>query len=628
MRRNRSEAADAYTGIIANLSGVLCQGDSLLVFGFPATATERMQAVVHIGGRLHRRAAREAAARVLDTRVRHTDFAMVLQSIREDLTADIIYLATDGSFYPADTDSIRYPELQERLEEFADAALALRQKPVYALGVRSDHEYAIDPELSVEWPDGSMAAWWYDGKPYNLHAISGSELLKAVFGAGFFHHDEAWLHSLLFARDRPMWGSLGYESPAGVHLRDIQIASVDHVLFVAPGGMEAPSCPETSSGSRVQRVSTAPSGRSGFCSLNAPTPAEIADLERMGVTQFAYRQRPVFDLSIIPSTIYGLHQLVVGTHDKGCSHRSLRRYLQAGEPWPPEGPQAGVVEIRPMSAGGLSKTLDLLALPGTSCLVPSAEVPYNWDVAGPHLVYFRGDAGAMVKPISLGPRRMVAGPTVRRLDGGFVLGNASRLSTCAELSMPMGAQERLTLLIPGRAHTLTANHDTGDCALPPPVSSGTMRKRYVFSSVVARYGPMRSGYLFLGPEADTLAEGADSEWYPLSIKPSGRFYLPPLGLAFSFLVGLVAQSGILAWERRRTGMRGLSRKGVRHIVGRILRAGFLSVLLCGAILGAVSTEWDGVEAVPLSMLVGVVGCLLKLLLSFYLPTLLEEGLSS
>lgn len=632
MRDNRAEATDAYADIIATLTTILCRGDSLDVLGFPSTGRHRMEGLAQFGAPLSRSDARALAVRVLESGVRHTDLTMVLQSIRKDIRADVVFMATDGSFYPSDVRSVSYRDLQDRLHDFTGTAAPPSEGPaVYAIGVRSNAEFAIDRDLSVDWPVGAGAWTYLNEQEVNLRSISGTELLKAAFGGRFQAYGDGWLHALLFDRGRMVWEALGYESPARVHLRDIQTASIEHLLFIPPDGAEAQECPALAAPTarpRVQRVITAPSGRSGFCSLAAPSPEDLSELEGLGVTRIVYRQGSPFDLSSIPGTIYGFHQIVAGLGDQRCTHRDVRTYLQRGEPWPPRGSKEGVVEIRPLSAGGLLKTLDLVRLPGTPCLVAQAPVPSEWDVDGPHLLYLHREGTTAVRPIVLGRRRVVAGPSVRRRDGGFILGPGSRLSTCVELSQPLAPDEMLTLLIPGREHPLTDNHDPSSCALPEKASPDSPRARYVFSSVVVPNAAMHSGYLFLGSRADSLAQGQSTEWYPLTIVSTGRFYLSWLGLVSSFLLGVVLQMAILAWENPQARGRVWTLRPLRHVLGRMLRAGFITVLVCGAFMAAWATEWSGVEMVPLSLLLGVVGCLIKLVVSLVLPALYEEGLTN
>jgi hypothetical protein len=346
--RHETEVVDAYARILRVLAEVQCQGEARMqVYTFPDEDGEHMHEWPPLRpGGAQRALATQIAQRLLRSRTPHSDLPLVVRSIALTVRADVVFLVTDGSYYPHPLrrgETISLDAVRDSLTVLEDSIIAIARRPgtplMFSIGVRSEHEPAIDPALRARLSaplDGDWTWQSRNGQVIHLDTASGGALLQVLFRRRYLPVDSAFLSRFLFGEGAGAWmEKAGYRSGAGLRVGDLQGVRVEHLVALPTAGSGgAASCPDTMAAPGVQ---TRPAGAYGgrvFCSIPAPDPATLHRLASRSWDEFAFRQVQVPGFDSIPGRISGYHQLALDRAGERCTPRDIRQHLEEGRPWP------------------------------------------------------------------------------------------------------------------------------------------------------------------------------------------------------------------------------------------------------------------------------------------------------
>ena len=417
---SREHTVHEYTRVLRMLSGMLCEADSLEVHAFAPDSVRRMTPL-HVLTPANRFAStlRRVARLAIEARTGHTDLHLSLESIRKDILSNhgvlAVFLVTDGSFYPRNPapDDRTADGLRDRLDALAalvDSLRAAERDPgspspaLYAIGVRSDDAWAVDQALAPALPASRNARLWKRGsRSLDLRDEKGTHLLSMVFRERFTRLENLSLRRILLATPDALWSRrFGYATGWGVPLQDLQDVTARHLVFLPPA--QAMECPAPAAGDDGRAGDAAiPGWVDGrpVCSVEAPSPARLAELGHQGVMEFAVFQgatlTPVHPLA----GMHGLHRFVLADSGRTCEAATVAAQFDHGQSWPPRGalPVARMWTV-PLDGPGASRDqpeeIDLIRLPRSHCLIPRFTGSHWRREKGEYAIFVRRSEGTTV----------------------------------------------------------------------------------------------------------------------------------------------------------------------------------------------------------------------------------------
>lgn len=630
LRRHQESVVEAYTRLLRVLSEALCEGDRpMQVFAFPRDGGGHMQTDLQLRpGNGQRELARQVARQLLQTRTPHSDLPMVLRSVSRDVHAyDVIFFVTDGSYYPR---ALHGQEIGlDAVRDSLDVLAGLAKDPrLFVIGVRAEHEPALDPALRARLSPPADGDWRWGspgGAEVELDTARGGALLHALFGPRYQPIEELSLPRFLFAGSHGAWlRAAGYRAGTAMQIGDLREVRLEHLVAERPADSATARCPRDPA--IEPRLATA-YGLREFCSIQAPDTTVLARLAREQWSGFAYLQAQVPGFDSIPASIYGYHQLILPTEKGACTAAHVQQYLAAGRPWPDSTSETGWVRLVHLGTRG-TETVGLVPLPGTGCLVAGGRGGTPLRSTGTHLLYASAAGRVAVKTVELNASPLAWQPELRFWSGGFPPSNAAWLHVCVGLRAPLSPGERLYLITGERTFELR----------PPGAKKCQVyggRQGHLFSSIIAMDGARRSGYLSVGLTG--TMQPASAEIYPVVNVSRGYFLLPLWMAAILFGIGCLFQVGYWRWLRRRRGPRssppppqksdGESR--VLRRIATLCRAGLLALILAEFVIVVLVTDKSGTFShLGPQVLIGVAIYAAKLWVGFLLPEMVADELTS
>lgn len=545
LRRHHDDVVEAYTRLLQVLSEALCEGDPpMQVFAFPADGDGHMHNTLRLSpGDGQRELARQVARQLLGTTTPHSDLPLVLRSVARDVhAADVVFVVTDGSYYPRDLRGrhMSLDAVRDSLDALAREAAVPR---LFVIGVRSEQEPALDPALRARLSLHADGDWGWRpqaGPEVQLDTAHGGAMLHALFGARYQPIEELSLPRFLFAGGHGAWlRAAGYQVGGRLRISDLRGVRLEHLVAEPWADSATALCPRDAALSTLQSRRANAYGLREFCSIQAPDEATLERLSRERWTRFAYLQAGIPGFDSLPGNIYGYHQLALPTENGTCSPSHVEQYLGDGRAWPASVEETGWIRMVRLSDRKVD-TIGLVALPGTGCLVAGGRAGTALRDTGDHLLYASVGGHVAVKQVHLDPPRLSWQPELRFWSGGFPPSNAAWLHVCAGLSSPLNPGERLQLTSGGRTFELRPPGDRKCWA------HGSRHLGHVFSSIIAVDGIRSSGYLAVARTG--TGQRTSPEIYPIVKEGRGHFLLPLWLAALLFAGSCVMQ--VLFWVQQ------------------------------------------------------------------------------
>ena len=203
---------------------VVAATNDLRSLGLSASGTlEEMAELLQQADQAKEIAARlnDETERVIETHTSHTDLELTLTGVHRDLlernTADVVYLVTDGSFFPAkpgarDRTLNAVRMRLDALGQYVANTLPADSVTLHVIGVNAENVHAVDEDLGASFPPvPDQRQWAWAGQSLDLKDDKGDDLLRAVFGPRFVPSDSLSLWKLLIAQPGALWTErLGY----------------------------------------------------------------------------------------------------------------------------------------------------------------------------------------------------------------------------------------------------------------------------------------------------------------------------------------------------------------------------------------------------------------------------------
>jgi hypothetical protein len=214
----------------------------------------------------------------------------------------------------------------------------------------------------------------------------------------------------------------------------------------------------------------------------------------------------------------------------------------------------------------------LVPLSGTDCLVAGGRLGVPFQSAGPHLLYVTLGNRVAVRAIQLDTPWLATQPVLRLWSGGIPPNTAAWLDICTRPRSPLDPGKSLRLATGGRIFDLR----------PPEISKcgggDSALAGYSFSSVIAKGGDARTGYLFVHDEEN-------AEIYPVVRTGRGWFLMKETTALAVFMAGILVQ--VLYWLGAKW-MRFRIWRAKRPSLPRRRRTRFLHGLITACRSGAIA----------------------------------------
>lgn len=635
LRRYQEAVVDAYGRVLRVLSEALCKGDPpIQVFAFPHDGNGHVQHTFRLeGGGGQRELARDVARRLLRTNTPHSDLPMVLRNVARDAPgASVIFVVTDGSYYPRDLGggSMSLDAVRDSL----DALAGIAHDPRFlVIGVRAEQEPALDPALRTRLssPAGGDWGWSAPGGPMvQLDTAHGGALLHALFGPRYQPIEELSLPRFLFAGSHGAWlRAAGYHRGEGLQISDLREVRVQHLVADPRADSATARCPRDRAFPGIVPRLAGAYGSREFCSIHAPDTATLTRLSRERWNDFAYRQAEVPGFAAIPASIYGYHQLILPAGNGSCTPADVEQHLYEGKAWPDSISETAWIRLVHLP-DRKAETVGLVPLSGTGCLVAGGRAGRALRSSGPHLLYASVGDTIALKQVHLEEPRLAWEPELRFWAGGFPPSNAAWLHVCAGLHAPLDPGERLQFTTGGRSFELRPPGDKKCWA------HGTRHQGHTFSSVIAVEDVRSSGYLSVTRTG--TSQRTSPEIYPV-VKEARGYFLLPLWLAgLLFSASCVLQCLFWAgqrrfggrWRVRSSGQEQRSRGQVLlHGTSTLLRAGVLPLIVAEIFIVAFVTDRTGsFSHLTPAVIISATCYAAKLWIGFLLPEIMSDELTS
>jgi len=622
--RDQTEAS--YRKLLGLFAGLLCRGDTLEVYTFPAGRTTRMDPLVEITSASRAPSHLSATARrVIEAHSSHTDLHLVTRGIVRDLLAseppDAVFLVTDGSYYPfgPTPDDRTLDRVHDSLTELAGFVTQTMQgdtSRVFVIGVNAANSYAVDRQLGLALPASSEDRRWEGVDLFEGH---GEDLLRVLFKTRYIALSELSLWKVLLEPPHSLWARrLDYLTHRELPWDEVRSLAVRHLVYVPGGPGGSTSCPPLAGDDTTASVEKAGYTVAGsvLCSLNDPTPAQLAAI-REPPKYYALRQ----DTSLWPAAgtrhVRGLNDLLFRGSASECGTGSLRSHFASGGRWPlPDTTPVGKLHISHTDKVAWMDSMPLIRLGGTGCVVPLFTSGAWPRPPGRYLVKVTHEKTAVFRLTVDTARIEVVDAFIRPGGLPFPSDRIALVRVCVRTRRPLAGHERMWIRLEDKLLPVTHERAHRCDGAAPDVAA--------FSGLVGlEHTDRRSAEVFVASEGVRPESPRAGEWLAVSLKKDGKLLQSWLNLGGWFFAGMVLQLGYGRWANRRSPAGWVRR---RATWSGAAMSGIIVAVVGQFVVVARETDVDS-DRIPVILALSVLAHMAKLLAAALVPEHVEELMS-